>query len=83
MENQVRTRWGKPGLSIEALIVRFAMREVIEHTPMGRLIAGDARSAARVAMLRALMSIQARPEMIDDQIHPRRDGSRTRGSPSH
>ncbi|GEP26456.1 hypothetical protein E3O11_12870 [Cryobacterium levicorallinum] len=69
IENRARAGHGKTREPVEALVMRLAMQEVIEHVPTTRLTIEDARSAVRVAMLRIRMPFQVRSDAVDDRVH--------------
>jgi hypothetical protein len=67
MENIALSRLGKPRKSVESLVVRLAMQEVIERVPTSRLTVTDARTAARVAKLRISLLVEGGPGANDNR----------------
>lgn len=72
MENVARSRLKKHTLSVESLVVRLAMQEVLERVPASQLTAADARKAARFAKLRIALLVDGRSG-TDDNRSLRRD----------
>jgi hypothetical protein len=48
-ENRARRRLGRPGASLESMVVQLATQEVLEVVPTNRLTIEDARRAGRIA----------------------------------
>ena len=71
LENRARAHQGKPRVSIESLVVQIALQEMIERVPTNRLTIEDARSAARAARARVVLSPEARSDPTRDQVRRR------------
>lgn len=65
MENVAQSRLGKQTLTVESLVVRLAMQEVLERVLVSQLTAADAATVARVAKLRIALLVEGHPGTND------------------
>ncbi|MDJ0378500.1 hypothetical protein [Cryobacterium sp. PH31-L1] len=70
MENRARAHLGVPRVPAASLVVQLALQEVIERVPTSRLTQADARTAARIAGLHIMISLESR-DVVDQSVHRR------------
>jgi hypothetical protein len=68
MENMARVRRGMPRAPLELLVAQIAMQEVVTRVPTSRLTIDEARSAARIASLHTVTSVESRLFAIEDRV---------------
>lgn len=71
MENKARAHRGKPRVPAEKLVVQLALNEVREHSPTNRLVADDARDAARIIGLHIATLLDTRHFTVEVPAHGR------------
>ena len=74
MENQARSRRGRPRVPVGSLVAQLVTQEFIERLPTSSLTIDDARNAARIAGLHIATSLETRRDVVDDQVHQRSIG---------